>query len=234
MSIRSGPRRSPFQPTVSHPWPDKSGPARTLALPNLLFKAGGSPDLRSEPLVESGLALHHEHAGRHRGMRVATKLGAVDLVAAFFDRLKPQWDSHAGDGVLGYAHGDDLEGVDDIFGTDITDHRLVHRYMHFSQPDYLDVLLGNRIAPIEAQGIGRDGKAHCLPAKLPALARVERVPIELLADHVDHRGFALIGELIHRLGPKRDGEPNQQYALDQCHRAFDVAGGMADRKSTRL
>ena len=84
-----------------------------------------------------------------------------------------------------------------------------------------------RITRIEPESIGRVDKAHFLSAKLPVLARVERVPIELLADDVDHRGLALVRKPIYRLGPERNGEADQQDALDQRHRAFNITRSVA-------
>src|ERR1039458_895612 len=50
-----------------------------------LLKADCPPALRTEPLVEGGLAFHYEHAGGHGRMGVAAALGAGSLGAAPLD-----------------------------------------------------------------------------------------------------------------------------------------------------
>jgi alpha-tubulin suppressor-like RCC1 family protein len=166
-----------------------------------LFKAGGGAGFRGEPFIEGGLAFHDQHAGGHRVVGVAAELGAVDLVAAFFGRREPYRYAHTGNGVLGHAHGDDFERVDDVFGADVTYNRFVHRHVHFPQPGYLEAVLAAGITGVETEEIGGTDKAHVLPAELAVLAGIERVPVELLADDMDHRGLSLVGKLINSLGP---------------------------------
>ena len=124
---------------------------------------------------------------------------AIDLVAALFSRLKPDRVADSRNGILGDSHGNDFEGVDDVFGSDVSDDRFVDRHMDLVH--HLDVVLGVRITRVQAEDIRGINEAHVLFGELTAFARIEHVPVELLADNVNHRGLALVGKLIHRLGP---------------------------------
>src|SRR4051794_34695056 len=75
----------------------------------MLFERGGRANFGSEPFVERFLGFNHQGAGGHGRVGVAAKLGAVDLVTAFFGRLEPERYAHAGNGILSDAHGDYLE-----------------------------------------------------------------------------------------------------------------------------
>src|SRR6266704_4201086 len=91
-------------------------PAQTPAFRknHFLFETGRRAGLGRDPLIEGFLTLDDQHAGGHSGMGIAAKLGAVNLVTAFFGRLEPERGAHSGNGVLSYSHRNDLEGVDDI------------------------------------------------------------------------------------------------------------------------
>ena len=68
-------------------WRLGGGPLGERSLPRAVYsEAGGGAGFGGEPFVEGGLAFHDQHAGGHGGMGVAAELGAVDLVAALFDR----------------------------------------------------------------------------------------------------------------------------------------------------
>ena len=80
-----------------------------------LFQIDLGARFGSNPLVEGSLAFDDEDAGGHGGMRIATQLRAIDLVAAFFGGLEPNGSAHAGNRILSDSHGNYFEGVNDIF-----------------------------------------------------------------------------------------------------------------------
>src|ERR1043166_4236884 len=53
------------------------------------------------------------------------------------------------------------------------------------------------------------------------------IPIELLAHGMDDDGIFVFRKLVYPLGPKRDGESNEQHRLDEDHREFQVSGDSA-------
>src|SRR5213592_3815514 len=91
---------------VLRPW---SALPRAWRSGSELFEIDRSARFGNEPLIERCLTFHDHHAGAHGGMRVATKLGAVDLVAALFGRRKPSRGAHSRNGVLSDSHGNHLE-----------------------------------------------------------------------------------------------------------------------------
>src|SRR5690349_21539765 len=113
-------------------------------------------------------------------MGVAAKLGAIDLVFPNFSGLEPDGDAHAGNGVLGDAHGDDFEGMDDIFGTDVRDDRLVNDDVKLVVE--LNIVFTTGIIWIDTEYVAGADQLHVLLAEFAVLSGVTEVPVELLGD----------------------------------------------------
>ena len=84
------------------------------------------------------------------------------------------------------------------------------------------VVLAVRIIWIHAKNVFRGDEAHVLLSKDAVLARVSRIPLKLLPDNLNHRGFAFRWEFIHGLGPERHSDADQQHALHDGDRSFDI------------
>ena len=77
---------------------------------------------------------------------------------------------------------------------------------HVNFVEGLDVVFAVRVVRVHAKDVFGGDPAHVLLAENAILAGIAGVPGELLGDDLDDRRFALFGELIHRLGPERDGQ----------------------------
>jgi len=107
----------------------------------------------AEAKAEIFLGVDDHHAGGHRRMGVAAKLGAIDLVMANGGRFEPDRHAHARNRILSHAHRYHLERMDDISRTYIRHHGLVHDHMHFTEGQ-LNVVLAIRIGWVDAESIG--------------------------------------------------------------------------------
>src|SRR5450756_635728 len=112
-------------------------------------------------------------------MTVTAKLGAVDLVTAFFGGCKVNGNSHSGNGILRDAHGDHLERMDDILGTDINDDGLVDDHVHFIQQLYVVLAIG--VVRVNAENVVVLDQTHVLSAERVVSAGIANVPVKLLS-----------------------------------------------------
>src|SRR6267142_957797 len=117
-------------------------------------------------------------------MRIAAKLGTIDLVMTYGRWFEPDRYAHARNRILGHTHRNHFEGMDDVSRTDIRHHGLINDDVHFTEGQ-LNVVLAIRIGRVNAEGIGRVDKMHFLLAPLAILAGITRMPVELLADDLD-------------------------------------------------
>src|SRR5438445_13370446 len=138
-------------------------------------------------------------------MAVAAKLGAVDLIHAHLRGSKMKRYLQAGNGVLGHAHRDHLEGVDHVLGSERDNHGPVHRDVNFIV-QRRQIVLSVRIAFIKTPRIVWSDKLHVLMTKYSIRTGIENIPVELLRDDAEDSGMMFrFGKRIHGSRPKPDG-----------------------------
>ena len=111
-----------------------------------------------------------------------------------------------------------------ILGTQVDDDRLVHH--HVNLIERLNVVLAVHIGGVHAKDIVRRDEFHVLPAENTVRAGITNVPRILLRHNLNDRGFTGGREFIHRPGPKRHGDADQEHRLDGGDGELNVTGRM--------
>ncbi len=97
-------------------------------------------------------------------MGVSTELSAIDHIFPFNRGFKPKRNAHAWNSVLRHSQGIDFEGMNHIQGTNVRDHRLIHRNGHFVQ-GWSDVVFAGGIIRNKSEGVGRASVFYILFSK---------------------------------------------------------------------
>src|SRR5437764_9431212 len=113
-------------------------------------------------------------------MTKAAELAANHLVGASLDRLEPQRNDLAGNGVLRDSHVRKSEIMDHVLGGELDDYRPVFRDMQFAQHE--KVVLRRLIGRIEAKRVGIRDERNIATAKDAVRAGHVKVPVKLLPD----------------------------------------------------
>ena len=79
---------------------------------------------------------------------------------------------------------------------------------------------------IQAEGVVAGNVGFVVGAEFSAGAGVPAVPLKLLGNDFDDGGLFFAGELVHRAGPHRQGEADEQHGLNNGHDDFQVSGGV--------